>query len=159
MSSRTSPPPLGRFVYVVFLGAAFAGCCLAEEKPQAPALHERGPVAEKYLREKLAVWQRRLQLQAWTISVEMIKPEGLRPATLGNIRWDPENKTAVIRVLHASDYQMPFTAALKDMEFTLVHELIHLTFSRLPRHETNLSDEERAINQIADALLQRDGAD
>jgi hypothetical protein len=88
----------------------------------------------------------------------MIKPEGLRPATLGNIRWDPENKKAVIRVLHACEYKVPFEAALRDMEFTLVHELIHLTLSGLPRDEDNMSEEERAINQIAEALLQREVA-
>ena len=87
----------------------------------------------------------------------MSKPDRLRPATLGNIKWDPETKSAVIRVLHASEYQMPFTAALKDMEFTLVHELIHLTFASIPRSESDRGAEERAINRIADALLQRDG--
>lgn len=158
MGSQILIPPVRRLVYVVFLSTAFASSCLAEEKSQEPTNIQRGPLAEKHLSQRLAVWQRRLQLQTWTISVVMIKPEGLRPATLGNIRWDPEHKKAVIRVLHASEYKMPFDAALKDMEFTIVHELIHLTLSGLPRHEDKRSEEERAINQIAEALLQGDGA-
>jgi hypothetical protein len=56
--------------------------------------------------------------------------------------------------LNASDYQMPFQATLNDLEFTIVHELIHLELVSLPRSEASRSDEEYAINHLADALLQ-----
>jgi hypothetical protein len=45
---------------------------------------------------------------------------------------------------------------LDDMEFTVVHELIHLELSSLPRSEASRRDEEYAVNQIADALLALD---
>ena len=45
---------------------------------------------------------------------------------------------------------------LEDMEFTVVHELIHLQLSSLPRSEASRSDEEHAVNRITDALLKLD---
>ncbi|MGH9659093.1 MAG: hypothetical protein ACRD96_11155 [Bryobacteraceae bacterium] len=116
-------------------------------------MRERTSLADKYLRERLLDWQRRLKLDDWTISIVTSRRSELRRGTLGNIRWDARNKTAVIRVVDPVEYQMPFQSALKDMEFTIVHELIHLELSSLPRSEASRSDEEHAVNRIADALL------
>jgi hypothetical protein len=107
--------------------------------------------------KRLGVWQDRLQLGDWKISIIMSLRSDLRPGTLGNIRWDMDAKTARIRVLGANEYQMPFEAAYQDMEFTLVHELIHLELASLPRNDTSRGDEEYAVNRMADALLQLDG--
>lgn len=137
------------------LGISVAGC-QAPETPYEPNAHERGPLAERCVREKLVLWQRRLNLQDWTISVVMSHPTDLRQRTLGNIHWNADKKTAVIRVLDASDYHMPFRATMKDMEFTVVHELIHLELASLPRSEASRSDEEHAINHLAGALLPMD---
>jgi hypothetical protein len=115
-----------------------------------------GPSAETYLRERLEMWQKRLKLQDWAVSIVMSHPANLRRGTLGNIHWDGEKKTAVIRVLNASDYKVPFHAALKDMEFTVVHELIHLELSTLNRDEASRREEEHAVNHMADALLELD---
>ncbi|MCI0723814.1 MAG: hypothetical protein L0338_33380 [Acidobacteria bacterium] len=116
-------------------------------------------MAETHLREKLALWQRRLKLEDWNISIVMAQPKELRRRTLGNIRWDADKKTAVIRVLDAAAYQMPFLATLRDMEFTVVHELIHLELSSLPRSEASRREEEHAINRLTDALLLLDRED
>jgi hypothetical protein len=97
------------------------------------------------LNNKLAVWKQRLNLGQWSVSVVMSDPSDLRPGTLGNIHWDPEKKTAVIRVL---DRGMP------DMEDTLVHELVHLELSSLPKTDASRSDEEFAVNRLAQALLE-----
>jgi hypothetical protein len=127
---------------------------LAPETPREPKLSERAALAEKYLRDKLPFWQDRLALQDWKISVLMVHPTQLRQRTLGNIHWDADQKTAVIRVLAPGDYQMPMRATLNDIEFTVVHELIHLELASLPRSEASRSEEEHAINHMADALLQ-----
>jgi hypothetical protein len=94
----------------------------------------------------------------------MSHPSGLRRGTLGNVRWDVDQKKAVIRVLDASDYQKPFVAAVEDMEFTVVHELIHLGLSSLTRNfksrsEESFSEEEKAVNRMSDALLHLDHED
>ena len=116
--------------------------------------------AQRYLNEKLSLWQKRLKLEEWTVTVITSQRDGLRVGTLGNIHWDPEKKTAVIRVLDPSDYQMPSDAMLRDMEFTVVHELIHLEFCASTRaDQTSRADEETAVNHIAEALLQLDRRD
>jgi hypothetical protein len=80
----------------------------------------------------------------------------LKSKTLGGIRWDKGKKSAVLSVLDASDYRLPFREMLADMEFTIVHELVHLELSSLPRSEASRSSEEHAVNGIAEALLSLD---
>jgi hypothetical protein len=133
--------------------------CSAPERPPEPSAVQRGRLADKFIHEKLPFWQNRLQLQDWKISILSVHPSDMRPHTLGNIHWDTDKKSAVIRVLDASDYTMPIQATLDDLEFTIVHELIHLEMVSLPRSEASRSDEEYAINHIAYALLQSEHAE
>jgi hypothetical protein len=143
---------------------SFAGKCGAPETPKEPDARERQSLAESYLHQRLARWQERLKLQDWTISLVMSHPSELRRGTLGNVHWDAEKKTAVIRVLDAADYGRPFRATLEDMEFTVVHELVHLELTSLTRNfksrsEESFSQEEQAVNRLSDALLQLDRVD
>ncbi len=147
---------LWRFLPGLLLLEASIGNCVAPVTPREPDIRQRGRLAEIFLQDKLALWQRRLHLQDWTIFIVTARSDALRPRTLGNIRWDATKKTASIRVLDASEYRMPFHSALNDMEFTIVHELMHLTLSSLPRSEASRSEEEYAINRIAKALVQVD---
>ncbi len=117
-----------------------------------------GQAAEKFVSERLSVWQQRLNLQDWNISVLMTRRSDLKANTLGGIRWDKSKRTAVIRVQDPADYRLPAGEMLKDMEFTVVHELVHLELSSLPRSEASRSNEEHAVNQIAEALLRLDRA-
>lgn len=125
-----------------------------------PTAHERTVVAESFATERVRAWQQRLDLQDWTISVAVVRASELRPKTLGNVRWDLDKKTAQIRVLDPADYQMSFPDTLKDIEFTVVHELIHLELAPLfadqHRTEANRRDEEYTVNHLADALLKLD---
>jgi hypothetical protein len=127
--------------------------CSAPQTPPEPNLAERRRLAEQLLHDKLPFWQKRLALESWNVSILSVRSSDLRPGTLGNIHWDKENKTAVIRALDAADYRRPLRATLDDLEFTVVHELIHLELVSLPRSEASRSDEEYAINNLADALL------
>ena len=120
---------------------------------------ERTLMAETFATEKLWKWQKRLRLEDWSINVRMARTSELKPKTLGNIHWDVSRKTAVIRVLDPADYRMPLEEMLEDMEFTVVHELIHLKIapavSGVTRNEASRREEEYAVNHIADALLGR----
>jgi hypothetical protein len=111
---------------------------------------------EGYLNARLGIWQHRLNLGDWKISLVLSHPNGLKPKTLGNIHWEANKKTAVIRVLDASDYQLACRGALEDMEVTVVHELVHLELASLPRPATSRRDEELAVNRIVDALVRLD---
>jgi len=114
---------------------------------------EQGQLAERFVNERLPVWSKRLNLEGWQISVIMTRRDDLKADTLGGIRWDKSKKSAVIKVQDASDYRLPFGEMLNDMELTIVHELVHLELSSLPRNEASRSSEEHAVNRIAEALL------
>lgn len=139
---------------------AFSGVLLFAQAAQSPADKTDSQPADRevraniYIHEVMPYWQRRLQLQDWNVSILMSHREDLRPGTLGNIHWDADNKTATIHVLDVSDYAMPYADALKDMEFTIVHELIHLELASLPMDDADRTEQEFAINHLTDALLE-----
>ena len=146
------------FLILLVVGNMFAQTTAS---PQAPeTARERTLLAEKYAAERLSVWQKRLNLQDWNISLLVVRSSELKPKTLGNIHWDTDKKTAVIRVLDPADYKLPFAEMLQDLEFTVVHELIHLelspVLSPLQRNDANRREEEHAVNHMADALLRLD---
>src|SRR5580698_7587204 len=121
---------------------------------------ERSLVAQTFATERLWVWQRRLALEDWNISVVVSRVGELKPKTLGNVHWDLEKKTAVIRVLDPADYRLAPSLIMRDIELTVVHELIHLemapTLADLHRTDANRGQEENAVNHMADALLHLD---
>jgi hypothetical protein len=131
-----------------------------EATDNEPTPRERTALATAFANERLAVWQRRLNLEDWNLSVVVARASELKPKTLGNIHWDLDKKTAVIRVLDPADYKLPYPEMLQDMEFTVVHELIHLNFapvlSDLQRSDANRREEEHAVNHMAEALLKLD---
>jgi len=152
---------LGRCVSLGVLALLTVGSvAVAETLPSegAPesATQLEAQSATKFVNEKLGVWQQRLNLQQWRITIVMTRREGLKPKTLGGIHWDKSKKSAVVAVLDPSEYQVAYRDMLKDMEFTIVHELVHLELASLPKSEASRSTEEHAVNQIAEALLALD---
>jgi hypothetical protein len=123
--------------------------------PQArvPSAEQREALAQKSVEEKLKFWQKRLNLERWEIRVQLVRNTSLKPKTLGNIHWDTGTMQATIDVQSSYDYKLPFQEMLDDMEFTVVHELVHLQLSSLPRSEASRSAEEHAVNEITQALL------
>jgi len=130
------------------------------EPNDAPPACDRTSIVERFAAEKLWAWQRRLNLKDWEISIVVAPVGALKKNTVGNIRWDKDKKTAVIRVLDPADYKIPFPEILKDIEFTVVHELIHLEMSPvladLNRTDANRMEEEYAVNHMTEALLKLD---
>jgi hypothetical protein len=114
---------------------------------------ERQAVAARFVTGKLQIWRDRMNLKDWDIRVHLVRADELEPKTLGNIHWDSDTKTASISVLSPEDYRLPAQAMLDDMEFTIVHELVHLELASLPRSAASRRVEEHAVNEIASALL------
>lgn len=135
------------------LATALAG---QPDIPEPGSTAEKCLTAQSFLQERLALWQRRLRLEEWNISVKLVRLGDLKPKTLGNIHWDTETHHANINVLSPMDYKLSFADSLKDMEFTIVHELVHLQLSSLPRNEASRSAEEKAVNTLTEALLNLD---
>jgi hypothetical protein len=157
-SSRLSPV---FFSLTLLMATASGSMAQAAAAPDANlTAHERTALVQSFATEKLWRWQKRLKLEDWTISVEVARSSELKPRTLGNIHWDTDKKTATIHVLDPADYRLPFANMLQDVEFTVVHELIHLELSPvlapLQRNDANRREEEHAVNHMTDALLQLD---
>lgn len=155
-SVSRSLPLLGLLLSLTIVSAA--------QDVSAPSVppRERTLFAQSFANEKLRMWQKRLNLESWNVVIAMARATELKPKTLGNIHWDSDKKTALIHVLDPADYTLPFEAMLKDMEFTVVHELIHLelapVLAPLQRTDENRRDEEYAVNHMAQALLDLDRA-
>jgi hypothetical protein len=132
----------------------FTGLCISAiaATPESTA-HDRETAAQKFVTQKLQIWQDRLNLKDWNIQIQLVRPDKLEPKTLGNINWDADVKTAKISVLSTYDYTLPYHEMLNDMEFTVVHELVHLHLASLPRSDASRRVEEHAVNEIASALL------
>ena len=114
----------------------------------------REVLANRYVHEILPYWQRRLQLEQWNVSILLARPADLRAGTLGNIHWDAEKRIATIRVMDASGYPADLIPMLKDMEVTVVHELVHLELASLPVSEADRNNQENAIDNLTAALLE-----
>ncbi len=71
-------------------------------------------------------WQHRLNLDEWQISVKAVSAQELHVGTAGDVEWDPQARTAVIRVLRERDYDLPPRRARADQQLTLAHEMVHL---------------------------------
>ena len=138
---------------LVLLSSAVAG---QNGNPDELSASEKCATAESFLTQKLFLWQKRLKLEDWNITFKLVRLTELKPKTLGNIHWDSDVKKANMSILNPVDYKLSFPDALKDMEFTIVHELVHLQLSSLPRNEASRSAEEKAVNTLTDALLHLD---
>jgi hypothetical protein len=117
------------------------------------AARSREIAARKFVTLRLQIWQERLNLKEWNIRVQLVRAGQLEPQTLGNVNWDTDEKSARISVLSSYDYKLPYREMLDDMEFTVVHELVHIQLASLPRSEASRRVEEHAVNELAAALL------
>lgn len=120
------------------------------------ALPASGTQVQRFVDERVAAWRQRLKLEDWQISAVLTHRSDLAPQTLGGIRWDKNKKTAVVWVLDPADYRLPQREMLDDMELTIVHELVHLDLTALPRGQASRGSEERAVSGIAEAMLALD---
>ncbi len=120
------------------------------------ALSKPMSVDETQVDKWMQSWKKRLSLQDWVISTVIVRSTDLKPDTLGNLKWNSENKTAIIRVLNPADYDIPAGEIAADIEYTVVHELVHLQLAGLPRDASTKNVEEQVVNRIAEALMSLD---
>jgi hypothetical protein len=151
------------FFLFCLLAAPSGNRLFAQQLPEAPIaasdseIAERDAAANRYIHDLLPYWQKRLQLEDWNVYILLSRPADLRPGTVGNIHWDREKKSATIRVMDASGYTSDdVTAMFKDMQVTVVHELVHLELASLPVSDADRSNQEYAIDHLTDALLAAD---
>src|SRR5437016_1878706 len=78
---------------------------------------------------QLRTWQKRLGLESWNLSLQVVRKAALDQDTWGNAEWDSETKSGVISVLDPQDYNLKGSELKRDMECTIVHELVHIQIS------------------------------
>ena len=144
-------PRLSLLFSTLLLAGLARGAHAQQQTPE-----DRQSLANRYLHEILPYWQHRLALDDWDVHILLSRPEDLRPGTLGNIHWDRDKKAATIRVMDSTGYHGDLPAMLKDMQVTVVHELVHLELASLPVAEADRSNQEFAIDHLTDALLAAD---
>lgn len=123
-----------------------------------PAGAQDGPtgVTDAQVDNWLRTWQKRLQLDDWQVTARIVRATELKPDTLGNLKWNSAEHTATIKVLNPVDYDLPSADIPEDIEYTIVHELIHLQLSVLPRDLGKKDIEESVVNKLAEALMTLD---
>lgn len=140
------------FVVLLCLGASVglgAPPAVAESKT-------RVVITDAQVSNWVRVWQKRLRLDDWRIESRIVRSTELKPDTLGNLKWNSVSKTAVIKVLSPLDYDAANVDIAEDIEYTVLHELLHLQLAVLPRDLNRKDVEEQVVNRLADALMQLD---
>jgi hypothetical protein len=99
------------------------------------------------LRRHVSTWQRRLRVSDWKISVAWGTMAEMDAC--GLTLYDPRGMTAEMTI--AQDME---DAAYEDggIEQTVIHELLHVVMHGDQEYRGEKIMQERAINQIADAL-------
>jgi len=108
---------------------------------------------ELRLDRQMKLWQKRLGLEDWNLSVRLVRQSEIDRNSWGAAEWDPESKTGVISVLDPRDYNLRGGELRLDMECTIVHELVHIQVSPLDARDELVREE--IVNRIMAALMNR----
>jgi hypothetical protein len=108
---------------------------------------------ELRLVDQMKSWQKRLGLDDWNVSLQVVRQSELDPNAWGSAHWDARAKTATIQVLDPRDYNLKGADLRLDMECTIVHELVHIQVSPLEAPDAQVRED--VVNKIMVALLNR----
>ncbi len=108
---------------------------------------------EYRLERELKTWQKRMSMDDWNLSIQVVRQNLLEKNTWGGAEWDPAKKTGVIRVLDPSDYNLKGSELKLDMECTIVHELVHIQVA--PLDAKTEQQREDIVNRLMTALINR----
>lgn len=113
-------------------------------------------VANPDLQALLVKWQAVLRLQDWDIEILYVKSFDLEVNTGGHVVRCDAKKTARVKVLDPDLYD-PCLIVKQDVEYTVVHELVHIHFALIDDFkDTNNALYEQAVHRISKALLSLD---
>lgn len=109
----------------------------------------------------LAFWQKRLRLQDWNITVAVVRKSELSTGCYGEVGVNLIYRQAEISLMDPIDFEESDGERERDMEDSLVHELLHCVLKdcRIDTRDSNRKltaagiAEERAIDALAGALV------
>jgi len=111
---------------------------------------------------RCADWQRLLRLQDWDVEVRLERRHAMPIKTAVGCSSINKYRRAVIQLVDPIDFTADDCLTERDMEATLVHELLHLHFYDLNVPTPDQAPEnvalERAIEAIARGLVALDRA-
>lgn len=105
----------------------------------------------------LALWQKRLRLQDWTITVVIVRGVKI-PDRQGELNCITKAREAQIRLIHPDDYFHDLEREY-DQELVLVHELIHCHLMQMAASVKDYEEEffnfchEQATEALAKAFV------
>jgi hypothetical protein len=108
---------------------------------------------EMRLVDQMKSWQKRLGLDDWNMTLQVVRQSEIDPNAWGSSHWDVRAKTATIQVLDPRDYNLKGADLRLDMECTIVHELVHIQVSPLDAPDNQVRED--VVNKIMVALMNR----
>lgn len=108
---------------------------------------------EARLDHQMKMWQKRLSLDDWALTVRLVRQSEIDAKTWGMAEWDPVAKTGTISVLDPRDYNLHGGELKLDMECTIVHELVHIQVSPLDARDEGVRED--VVNKLMSALMNR----
>lgn len=102
------------------------------------------------LQQACEYWQKKLRLQDWIVKASIRREKELKNREVaGECEWNLHKKMASVRILDPIDYPDDLMRD-HDMEWTLVHELLHLHFAPIGRDSDE--NQEILIEQAIDSI-------
>lgn len=93
------------------------------------------------VRRVVAYWQKQFRLTDWKLTTKLVDPRTL-PDNSAEIEYCNLRRKAVISVAWDADN-------LEDLHDSVIHELLHLFWSHIPRDSWQVTFEEQTIHSIA----------
>lgn len=97
-------------------------------------------------------WQSRLKLADWDVSFSFAPLRDMDESA-GLVRLDTEGRRAMVLILAKEDY--PDSWWPIDIEWTLVHELVHIVIRPIESGTESRDTLENAVNSLTAGLLDR----
>lgn len=110
----------------------------------------------KQLGNLLTYWQKAMKLSDWDVRLKIVRQHDLLEGTQAMIESNHDHRIATVSICDPHDYQ-PQEFWPQDMEVSLVHELVHLTFWWLNPEKESLQQtlEEQSVEAVAQALVEQ----
>lgn len=108
------------------------------------------------LRENMAYWQRVLRIQDWDVELQLQRHHEIGEGLLGQCIRNDSSRTAKVLLLDPRDLAPAGLPSGRDLEVTLVHELLHVVFHCASSETENRVAFEQAIDSTARALVRLD---